>query len=258
MTINQADITPAIKELQRIWGELVQEISKREGSGFHKVSIVSIPMPMISIAPRHRRAEYGWFKPASWKSDTSAALQKMSGQQAIDLDEVYISGEALALDPREIVDTTLHQLAHQVAYHRFEKRNNQQSKTYHNSWFASLYRTLGAYVSTDGKFGKTGIEWGIYTNGKDFDRFLNRLTQSLDLNAFDSFRLADPPMIKKGSGRMKLWHCPTCKPPPKLRTGAVLDATCNTCGSTIVYADKDRTEPQIQAWLAKYSIPALP
>lgn len=247
------DLSPALKELTTVYQSLIQKIKTENNNlrGTRQEQLNHLPETVISIAPRDRRVEDGWYRPAKWESHSSKAMAIMDQTgQAKPLDEIFISGESFNLDSEqlgmEITKLMLHQVVHQLTHVFY----GVASSAYHDPTFATVYQQLGFEVERDKKHGWIKVEYSADKLG-----FLGSMTDvanAIDLVQFDAWR--KPSTAGKGAGRMRLWKC-ECDRAPAVYTGTVLLVTCERCQSPLMYSHKDRTDQAVIDSLVKRGLP---
>jgi hypothetical protein len=247
------DLSPALKELTTVYQSLIQKIKTENNNlrGTRGNQLNHLPETVISIAPRDRRVEDGWYRPAKWESHSSKAMAIMDQSGvAKPLDEIFISGESFNLDSEqlgmEIVKLMLHQIVHQLT-HVFW---GEASTAYHTPVFATVYQQLGFEVERDKKHGWIKVEYSADKLG-----FLGSMTDvadAIDLVQFDAWRR--PSAAAKGAGRMRLWKC-ECDRAPAVYTGSLIFAVCERCNSPMLYSHKDRMNPQVVHDLMRRGLP---
>lgn len=232
----QVDTAAVIKVLQDIYADLLEGCLDRLALGYTQAlhpDNMDIPGCVISIAPKGRRKEDAWFKSGAWESQTQTALHILTNDDNTKLDEIYISGEALARTPEEIIKLMLHQVVHQITTIPYGGRWGDPG-SYHGSGFRYLSETLGMTMQRDTRTGWTNvIRWPLWLT-----QLIKDIENKIDTTVFDSFRIPAKPTTSQA--KMKLWHCTGCTTPVKIRAARIFKAVCTACGSKIVYADKDR------------------
>jgi hypothetical protein len=241
--MSTVDLSPALKELTNLYSNLLAKIKTENNNlrGNYEKHLNALPDTVISIAPRDRRVEDGWYRPAKWDSHTNQGLAIMDQTGiAKPLDEIFISGEAFNLDqpqlPMEITKLMLHQIAHQLS-HQFW---GAASSAYHEPTFGEIYKQLGFDVERDKKHGWMKVEYSPDRQG--FLGSLTEVAEAIVLEEFDAWR--KPTVAAKGPGRMRLWKC-ECDKAPAVYTGSLIFAVCERCQSPLLYSHKDRTNPQV-------------
>jgi hypothetical protein len=192
-----------------------------------------LSMPLVYIIPKGRRVEDGWFKQGAWGDRTKETVNRLSNAAEIvrGHDEVFVSGEALARSPRNVVNILFHQLVHQVA-------GVSSASTYHGPSFAHAAYRLGVALAE--RHATRG--WVEFSYGSALDDALHAVAAKMPNGAFDLYR--HPEDESRGSGKMKLWRC-QCQKGPSVYTGAILHAVCTRCHQKFAYAHKDGHDAKV-------------
>lgn len=222
-----ADISPAIRELKKLHLALldvaVGEAQADEG-GLEVVvaGVEAARNTVISVVPGDRRRELGWYRFQKWESRTSNMLEQMDPSLHSDkYHEIFIAGEALKNKPEEIVLLMMHQIAHQAS-------GTGSTQSYHADWLKFWMHRL--FKIDNEAFKREAIlGWTVkFEDLSDESKTTVRaLAHRIRAENMDLFRQSKEAVI--GSGKMYLWHCEGCAKPIKVRTGGILQATCDLC-----------------------------
>jgi len=199
----KSSLQPAIAELERAYLHFMKRFPTLE----------SIDPPRIVIQTKGRRKNIaGWFAPQRW--DT--------GQSRIN--EITIAAESLSRPLPDIAATLIHEMVHADNY---SADIPDTSGRYHNQRVKSSAEHVGLIIEK-AKY----IGWAVTRLGPE----LHQEVAALHLNekAFAAFRIPLPEPEKQPT-RMKKWEC-NCT---VVRCATDLEAICNACGQSFVYADKD-------------------
>lgn len=238
------DISPAIQELKKLHGLLIDHVEKTESP--NKKGIKEVRETVISILPGERRREDGWYKWRTWEKKSDSVLHELNPEhKGQKYHEIYVSGESLSGSKEEIVLLMMHQVVHQAAM-------IQSTQSYHSEWLKIWHsrlfgiepdaferdEVLGWYKVDQSKMGNKGKS------------LVSRLASQLDEFKFDLFRVK---LNKSEStGKMYKWTC-DCKK-PVVRTGGILYAKCEKCDTNFrivtkgVRSDFLKRVPEDRRW----------
>lgn len=228
------DIAPAISELKRLHLALVekarQNMDESLVSGIH--GYTEAKDTVISVVPKDRRREFGWYKFKTWerKSDKLLEIVDKSFHRR-QYHEIFIAGEALAGDSEDLVYLLMHQVAHQAAA-------VPSIRSYHGEWYKHWSQRLWGIPQEAWQRDEV-MGWVNIDKTKVPDKtkaFVKFLADSVDLGATDMYREFTPPTK---TGRMFLWACDCGR--PKVRTGGQPRYTCDTCGTKVKF-DLDKND----------------
>lgn len=234
------DLSPAIKELKDLHTRLLDEVKKRLGPVADKAGLKSTYDTVVSIIPGDRRKENGVYKYRQWSSKTDAMLHAMDKEHPVEkYHEIYIVGEVLNKTPEDIVFLMMHQIAHQAAA-------LPSTVSYHGDWMKIwLERLFGipqAAVQRDDVLG-----WGASLDPDKLDAkskaLIAKHAKKLKPENLDLYRGTHK--VATGTGKMYLWMC-DCKT-PKVRTGGILRAKCDVCGTNYKFRDANKVSTEFLA-----------
>jgi len=225
-----ADISPAIRELKKLHFALLDHIEKGAPSG-PLGGLEEAKNTVISVVPRDRRIEDGWYKWRMWESKTEDVLHELDPRHTPQrYHEVFISGEALSKSAEELVLLMMHQVTHQAA-------GVASVYTYHGDWMLAWQERLWG-IPREATLREPIQGWVKIDRSKLPDAtkdFVRKMASKIDMTNIDLYR--QPMRSQTTTGKMYLWHCDGCPRPVKLRTGAILYGTCDKCGQPFKFRD---------------------
>jgi hypothetical protein len=186
-----ASIRPAITELERAFTALVF-LFKRE-----------MPLPVITIQTKGRRAVSGWYSHQRWQNGKPEGIS-----------EINICAEHLARPPLDIAEVLLHEMCHYA--NALDGIDDCSHNQYHRKSFKERCDTIGLHCE---KYGSRG--WARTSIPPDLAAQVESV--GIDAEAFSLFRKSRE-QAKVGS-RMKKWRCGCTT----IRAAVEVDATCRKC-----------------------------
>jgi SprT-like family protein len=186
-----ASIRPAIAELERAFTALTV-LFKRE-----------IPLPIITIQTKGRRAASGWFWHQKWQNGKPEGLS-----------EINICAEHLSRPPLDIAEILLHEMCHYA--NALDGIDDCSANQYHRKSFRVRCDAVGLICQS----GPRG--WASTSLTPELAERVRAL--GIDPEAFSLFRKGKQ-QAKVGS-RMKKWRCGCTT----IRAAVEVDATCGKCG----------------------------
>jgi hypothetical protein len=189
-------IRPAIAELERAFTELAV-LFKRE-----------MPLPVITIQTRGRRAVVGWYAHQRWQNGKPEGIS-----------EINLCAEHLARTPLDIAEVLLHEMCHYA--NALEGIDDCAINQYHRKSFKRRCDAIGLRCEKDGSHG-----WARTSLTPELAQRVAAI--GIDTAAFSLFRKARQ-QAKVGS-RMKKWRCGCTT----IRAAVEVNATCRKCGQTFL------------------------
>ena len=230
------DIAPAISELKRLHLALVDRAATAAAgvaSGLENPYADSQARDtVISIVPKERRIELGWYKVRTWERKSEAIREELDpGFHRKKYHEIFVAGEALAGNAEDLVYLMMHQVTHQAA-------SVPSIRAYHGEWYRHWSgRLWGIPHEAWSRVPQQGwVELDKKHVPERTRTFVKKLAGSIDLGNIDMFRELAPPAK---SGRMFLWVCACGK--PKIRTGGRPRYTCDLCGQKVKFVKEVNT-----------------
>lgn len=221
-TKNDTDISPAIQELKKLHGLLIDHIGQKIGkTQMHSAGAAAARDTVISILPGDRRKEDGWYKWRAWEKKSDEILHELDNDYKVrKYHEIFVAGEALSGTMQDIVLLMMHQVAHQAAA-------VQSLQSYHSEWMKiwlnRLFDIPYEAIERDEVLGWYRIDQSKLGAAQ---QLVDKLAAKLQPVKFDLFRLK---LSKPSStGKMYKWVC-ECK--PAVRSGGILYAKCEKCDS---------------------------
>lgn len=218
---NETDISPAIQELKKLHGLLLDHIESNMSDGeLNKGGMGPARDTVISVLPGDRRREDGQYKWRLWEKKSDEILHELDSSHKVKkYHEIFVTGESLSRPKEEIVLLMMHQVAHQAA-------QVQSTQSYHSEWIRIwLNRLFGVpeeAVVRDEVMGYYAID---QTKLGDAGKLVRSIASRLQEHKFDLFRVK---LTKREStGKMYKWTCACGR--PAVRTGGILRATCDQC-----------------------------
>lgn len=216
------DIAPAISELKKLHGLLLDHITEVEN--VDPKGLKSTRETVISILPGDRRREDGWYKWRVWAKKSDSILHELDKQyKEQKYHEIYVSGESLSGSMEDIVYLMMHQVCHQGA-------EFQSTQSYHGEWIKIWHKRL-FQIDMDAWGRDEVLGWYNLDKSKvgaDAAALVSRLAAQLVPHSFDLFRIKTKK--SESTGKMNKWTC-GCKESPAVRTGGILVATCGKCNN---------------------------
>jgi hypothetical protein len=187
-----ASIRPAIAELERAFLALAFLFKRK------------MPLPVITIQTRGRRAAVGWYAHRRWQNGEPEGVS-----------EINVCAECLARPPRDIAEVLVHEMCHYAnALDGIEDCSHNQ---YHRKSFKVRCEAIGLRCEKMGSYG-----WAKTSLTPELARRV--ATVGIEAEAFSLFRKGRE-QAKVGS-RMKKWRCGCTT----IRAAVEVDATCCKCG----------------------------
>lgn len=234
-----ADISPAISELKKLHLGLVEKATENiTGPLGNVVSGIGTGYDaardtVISIVPKDRRRELGWYKFRMWEKKSDQLVAQLDPQfRPRKYHEIFIAGEALAGDSSDLVKLMIHQVIHQAA-------SVASTRSYHGEWVKHWGQRLFK-IPQEAWVRDEVMGWITLDDtklGPEAMGLIARLAATVATENIDMFR--DLTAATQTTGRMYLWQC-KCK--PKVRTGGILQATCDKCGSKFLFQDAAKAD----------------
>ena len=232
-----ADISPAIAELKKLHIAMMEHVNaKLTATQPHGLSddagLQEARDTVISIVPKDRRRELGWYKFRMWEKKSDAIVELLDPTyKGTKYHEIFIAGEALKVNPEDLVTLMMHQVIHQAA-------GIPSEKSYHGEWVKPwgerLFDIEQEAWSREEVLGWVNLD--LSKAGQDARDLVKTFASNIAIEHVYMFRDALP--ASKNTGKMYLWVC-DCKS-PKVRTGGVLRATCDVCGGKYKFQDSKK------------------
>jgi hypothetical protein len=191
-----ASIRPAIAELERAFTKF-RVLFKRK-----------MPLPVITIQTRGRRAALGWYAHQRWQNGKPEGASKIN-----------ICAEHLARPTLDIAEVLLHEMVHYA--NALDGIEDCSPNQYHRKSFKTRCDAIGLCCEKEGCHGwaRTSLTPELASRAE---------AVGIDAEAFSLFR--KPRHQAKVGSRMKKWCC-SCT---TIRCATELDATCRKCGQSFL------------------------
>lgn len=248
-----ADISPAISELKKLHLGLIEKATENiTGPLGNVVSGIGTGYDaardtVISIVPKDRRRELGWYKFRMWEKKSDQLVAQLDPQfRPRKYHEIFIAGEALAGDSSDLVKLMIHQVIHQAA-------SIASTRSYHGEWVKHWGQRLFK-IPQEAWVRDEVMGWITLDDtklGPEAMGLIARLAATVATENIDMFR--DLTAAAQTTGRMYLWQC-KCK--PKVRSGGILQATCDKCGGKFVFQDAGKVDARFLARIPNSYLPS--
>lgn len=218
---NGTDISPAIQELKKLHGLLLDHVESNMGeSELNKGGMSTARDTVISVLPGDRRREDGQYKWRLWEKKSDEILHELDSSHKVQkYHEIFVTGESLSRGLDDIVLLMMHQVAHQAA-------QVQSVQSYHSEWIriwlGRLFSIPEDAVIRDEVMGYYAID---KTKLGPALPLVTKIASRLAEHKFDLFRVK---LTKhESTGKMYKWTCACGR--PVVRTGGILRASCHQC-----------------------------
>jgi hypothetical protein len=196
-----ASLRPALAELERAFLAFAPLFGRE------------LPLPVVTIQHRGRRAALGWFAGDRWQEATAGDRR---------LPEINICAESLARDTDDIAHTLIHEMVHYV--NALDGIRDCSKNQYHNKHFRDRCHSVGLNSEKMGGRGwaQTSLSPGLLALVREV---------ALDAAAFAIFR-PEEEQARPGS-KMKKWTCGCTI----IRAAVEVQALCIKCEKMFALAE---------------------